>query len=415
VRVLLVNLGYPPNVVGGAELLVQSLARELAGRGVRTSVVSLSQNGKDWQYDDGGVRAYFVHAHPMGIALLNPERTLAQRVVWHALGEANIWISRKLSPVLAREQPDIVNTHSLLGLSVNAWKAVQAFGAPIAHTLHDYQLLCPRGTMFRRREPCAHQCGSCRLLTARRRAASAIPAAVLGISQFILGVHSAHGYFPNAMKTVVPNGFRPPARAQPRAPAAPAAPLRIGFIGRLHPIKGVELLLDALRRLPPGSYAAKVAGSGSPNYEAFLRERAQGLAVEFMGWTTREEFYRQIDILVVPSLYHEPQGMVLIEAASFGIPVIYARRGGLSELGAEFPRFRSFDPSRPDSLGEALLAVAAQPETTRDFRTTAGPVARPFTLEGFVDGYLQAYERVLSAKRAQGWVAGLSSSASGEL
>lgn len=414
-RVLLVNLGYPPNVVGGAELLVQSLARELADRGVRTSVLSLSQNGRDWQYDDGGVRAYFVHAHPMGIALLNPDRTLGQRVLWHALGEANIWISRKLSPILAREKPDIVNTHSLLGLSVNAWKAVRAFGRPIAHTLHDYQLLCPRGTMFRHREPCSHQCGSCRLLTARRRAASAIPAAVLGISQFILGVHSAHGYFPNAMKAVVPNGFRPPPRTQPLATAATAAPLRIGFIGRLHPVKGAELFLEALRRLPPGSYAAKVAGSGSPDYEAFLRERAQGLAVAFMGWMPREEFYRQIDLLVVPSLYHEPQGMVLIEAASFGIPVIYARRGGLSEVGAEFPRFRSFDPSRSESLAEALLAVVTQPASTRDFRTMAGPIARPFTLEGFGDGYLQAYERVLSAKRAQGWVPGLSSSASREL
>lgn len=414
-RVLLVNLGYPPNVVGGAELLVQSLARELAGRGVRTSVLSLSQNGRDWQYDDGGVRAYFVHAHPMGIALLNPDRTLAHRVLWHALGEANIWIARKLSPILAREQPDIVNTHSLLGLSVNAWKTVRAFGRPIAHTLHDYQLLCPRGTMFRHRESCPHQCASCRLLTARRRAASAIPAAVLGISEFILGVHSAHGYFPNAMKAVIPNGVRPQDRAQPQATGAAAAPLRIGFIGRLHPIKGVELLLEALRRLPSGSYAAKVAGSGSPDYEAFLRERAQGLAVEFMGWMPREDFYRQIDLLVVPSLYHEPQGMVLIEAASFGIPVIYARRGGLSEVGAEFPRFCSFDPSRADGLTEALLAIVAQPASARDFRRTAGPIARPFTLEGFVDGYLQAYERVLSTKQAQGWVAGLSSRASGEL
>lgn len=413
-RVLLVNLGYPPNVVGGAELLVQSLAREIAARGVRTSVVSLSQNGKDWQYDDNGVRAYFVRAHPMGIILLKPERSPAQRLLWHALGEANIWISRKLAPILAREQPDIVNTHSLLGLSVNVWKTARAFDLPVAHTLHDYQLLCPRGTMFRHGEPCSRQCGSCRLLTARRRAASAIPAAVLGISQFILGAHSAQGYFPNTMKAVIPNGFRPPAKAQPRATVAEGAPLRIGFIGRLHPIKGVELFLDALRRLPPGRYAAKIAGAGSPDYQAALRARAEGLDVSFLGWMPREEFYRQIDLLVVPSLYHEPQGMVLIEAASFGIPVIYARRGGLSETGAEFPRFRGFDPARPESLAEALWPAIAKPETARAFRAAAEPIAHPFTLEGLADNYLDAYERVLSAKRTQGWVAGLSSRASGE-
>lgn len=411
-RVLLINLGYPPNVVGGAELLVQSLAKELAARGIRTSVVSLSQNGSDWQYDDDGVRAYFVQAHPMGIVLLNPDRTLAQRVVWHALGEANIWISRKLSPILQREQPEIVHTHSLLGLSVNTWKAVRAFGLPMVHTLHDYQLLCPRGTMFRRAEPCPRQCETCRLLTMRRRAASTMPAAVVGVSQFILGMHSVHGYFPNALKTVVPNGVRPPARMPPKTSAA-AAPLRIGFIGRLHPTKGVELLLEALRRLPLGTYVAKMAGSGRPDYQAFLHQRAHGLEVEFMGWVPREEFYRQIDVLVVPSLYHEPQGMVLIEAASFGIPVIYSRRGGLGEMGAEFPHFQSFDPSRADGLAEALLPFVARHEAGGESGAAIAPIARPFTLEGLADGYLRVYQSVLSADGARESVADPSARSNG--
>ena len=84
------------------------------------------------------------------------------------------------------------------------------------------------------------------------------------------------------------------------------------------------------------------------------------------------------------------------------------------EVGAEFPRFRGFDPARAESLAEALWPAIAKPETARAFRAAAEPIARPFTLEGLADNYLDAYEKVLSAKRAQGWVAGLSSRASGE-
>jgi len=412
VRVLFINLGYPPNVIGGAELLVQSLAKALVGRGIEVAVVSLSQNGADWQYDDEGVRAYFVHAHPMGIALLNPERTLAQKVMWHVLGEANIWTSGKLAAILQKVRPDIVNTHSLLGFSVSAWNAIHALGTPIVHTLHDYQLLCPRGTMFRHDQPCARQCHSCRLLTERRRWASAMPAAVVGISQFILEVHSAHGYFSRATKAVIPNGVRSTAIAERNTDDAAAGPLRIGFIGRLHPTKGVELLLQALKRLPRRSYIVKIAGAGRPDYEARLRDLADGLPVDFMGWIERDQFYRQIDVLVVPSVYCEPQGMVLIEAASFGVPAIYANRGGLGETGAAFPGFCAFDPGQADSLGTTLLSLVETPSALSRLRASAAPMAQPFTIDGLVDGYRHLYERVLAIDNRPLSVDGVPSSAS---
>src|SRR5207244_2768739 len=103
-----------------------------------------------------------------------------------------------------------------------------------------------------------------------------------------------------------------------------------------HPTKGVEVVLAALKQLPPRSYVAKIAGAGSPDYESRLRAISRGLAVDFLGWTPRERFYKEIDILIVPSLFSEPQGMVLVEAAGFGVPVIYANRGGLGEMGAAF-------------------------------------------------------------------------------
>jgi len=395
-RVLILNLGYPPNTIGGAELLVQLLAREFVRRGIRTSVVSLSQNKTDWQYNDEGVRAYFINAHPMGIALLNPQRTALQKLLWHALGEANIWVARKLDAILKKERPDIVHSHSLLGLSVGAWRVAEARGVPIVHTLQDYQLLCPRGTMFRRGQPCAQQCHACALLTLRRRRASAIPAAVVGISNFILQAHLACGYFPAAIPAVIPNSSTRP-RVTVRSDGASVGPLRIGFIGRLHPIKGIELLIEALKRLPRERYIAKIAGSGNADYEARLKRVASNLPIDFPGWVRHGQFYDQIDVLVVPSVYNEPQGLVLLEAASFGVPTIYANRGGLGEMGAEFAGFLPFDPAVPESLSDKLRYLIDTPSALARLKASIGPTPEPYKIDALFGSYSQLYEQVLRA------------------
>jgi glycosyltransferase involved in cell wall biosynthesis len=391
-RIMMINLGYPPNTVGGTEVLVQSLARALVHRGSSVSVVSLSTSGADGIDDDEGVRAYFIAAHPMGIALLDPQRTAVKKLFWHALGEFNIWSAGKLAAIVEQEKPDIIHTHSLLGLSTSLWRVARAHGIPIAHTLHDYQLLCPRGTMFRDDRPCDRQCETCRWLTVRRRRDSVIPDAVIGISECILRMHCAQGYFPNAVRHVIPNGLGPAGNENSeniRRPRGPAYPWRIGFIGRLHPIKGVGLFIDAFKELPSGTCIGKIAGSGNAEYQAQLKARALGHPIEFLGWVRPEKFYSEIDLLVVPSLYNEPQGLVLLEAARMGIPVIYSNRGGLAEMGEAFPDFTAFDPAIPGSLGKALCALVAAPptETLASF-----PLPARFARDTFVESYRQLYD-----------------------
>lgn len=405
-RVLMLNLSYPPNVIGGAELCLQTLSHELVECGVEVSVVSLSQSTTDWQYDDQGIRAYFVHAHPMGIALLNPNRTWLDKVMWHLLGEFNMWSSKKLTEILDAEQPDILHTHSLLGFSTNVWRVAHYHSVPIVHTLHDYQLLCPRGTMFRRGVSCATQCKSCRRITCRRRQASVLPDAVVGVSHFVLNKHYAHGYFAKAIKTVIPNGLRAQDVPFIRSARTREGPFRIGFIGRLHPTKGVEVLFDALRHLPQGSYSAKVAGTGHADYERRLRLAARDLSVEFMGWVPRDQFYGQIDVLVVPSIYDEPQGMVLLEAANLGIPVIYSNLGGLGEMVGAFPGYFTFNPSKKGNLAAVLLSLLENPER---FAAKVEPIRRvseSFTVGRFAAHYNRLYEQVLK-RRASAYRAAL--------
>lgn len=104
-------------------------------------------------------------------------------------------------------------------------------------------------------------------------------------------------------------------------------------LGRLHPVKGLEMLLQAFssirQRLPEARLV--IAGSGEPRYEAGLRRLANDLGlsgrVEFAGFVAGEEKQRLLEratVFVMPS-YQENFGMAAVEAMAAGLPVILTK------------------------------------------------------------------------------------------
>lgn len=116
---------------------------------------------------------------------------------------------------------------------------------------------------------------------------------------------------------------------------------RIGFLGRLHPRKNVETLVEAWFALGEKVKDAQlvIMGSGEPRYEQMLKERveSQGMKnVEFVGFVTgREKFERlaSLTALCVPSDF-ENFGMIVTEALSVGTPVVASLGTPWEELNA---------------------------------------------------------------------------------
>jgi glycosyltransferase involved in cell wall biosynthesis len=114
--------------------------------------------------------------------------------------------------------------------------------------------------------------------------------------------------------------------------APPGAPMRFLYVGRLHSLKGVHLLLEALADLPPLQAALTIVGSGAE--EGRLKALAQSLGIDSMlswrGKMAREqltEVYSSHDVLVAPSLY-ESGGLTVLEAMAVGTPAIVLDVGG---------------------------------------------------------------------------------------
>ena len=153
---------------------------------------------------------------------------------------------------------------------------------------------------------------------------------------------------------------------KPAGRSAPAAPLRVGFVGSVVPHKGVHVLVEALRLLPAGVAHLSIVGDPNvaPDYVADLHRRASGLPVEFRGRfdeVERRNVYDALDVLVVPSLWLENSPLVIHEAAMAGVPVVASRIGGIPGLISDDVSGLLVEPGSAQQLAVALRRFVEDP------------------------------------------------------
>ena len=137
--------------------------------------------------------------------------------------------------------------------------------------------------------------------------------------------------FPGMKTVVIPNGVEIPEKARH---SRTSGPLRLAFLGRLDPKKGIENLLAACNILKGSAsvtFSLIIAGAGDRAYTQTLKERIARLSlssqVEMVGEVSgeeKEQLFENADIVVVPS-YTENFGMVVVEALAHGVPVIASK------------------------------------------------------------------------------------------
>ncbi len=151
----------------------------------------------------------------------------------------------------------------------------------------------------------------------------------------------------------------------------PAGETRVLFVGRLNFDKGPDLAVDAVAALRAAGYPVSLTVAGSKwfyrqedemadPYLAALREKMALAGVVSLGHVPRDrigEVFRQHDVVCVLSRWHEPFGLVALEAMASGCAVIASDRGGLPEACGDGALL--VDPEDPAAVREALGRLVA--------------------------------------------------------
>jgi glycosyltransferase involved in cell wall biosynthesis len=385
---LFISSLYHPNQIGGAEKVVRIVAEGMLEHGHRPVVITTDDVSGDRVAEVNGVKVHYIGLKNIYWPYTRRERPEIAKALWHGIDRYNPLMARAVARILDAEKPDVVNTHNLTGFSCAVWKPVKSRLLPLVHTLHDYSLMCPKTSMFKDGGNCQGQCTTCALYTSPSKRMSQKVDHVVGVSRFTLERHLASGYFQATRHAhVIHNGLPGHRLAGPRQEQS-GRPLQLGYVGQLTPAKGIRELVRQMGDWQSGQCELLVAGKGAAAYEAMLRAEAPK-NVRFLGFVKPDEVYRAIDLLVVPSLWQEPLGMIVLEAFMHGVPVIVSRRGGLPEIVDEGRTGLVYEPLEPGGLRRAVEVFLRDRLIAHSLRPNVLEKARDFLLDRMQSKYVR--------------------------
>jgi glycogen synthase len=393
-RVLMLSWEYPPALVGGLGRHVHALAESLVRDGHEVTVLTRRAEGDPGDEIAGGVRVLRVPEDPP----LFPFET--ELLAWamafnHALARAGLAVVRDW-------EPDVVHAHDWL-VAHAATTLKHHLGVPLVATVHATEAGRHQGWLPGPMNKSIHSVEWWLTYEARR---------VVTCSQYMRWEVTRLFELPPDKVDVVSNGVRlerwqpAPARvAAARAAYAGDGPMLL-FSGRLVYEKGLHDVLAALPRLRRRHPGIRLVVAGKGPLEPVLREQARrlrlGRSVRWAGFVQDDELAAlsgAADAVVVPSIY-EPFGLVGLETAAAGTPLVAADVGGLRELvehGRTGLRFAAEDVA---GLADAVTAVLSDQVLARRLARAARVAVAERGWDRVAEKTALVYERAGREERA---------------
>ena len=412
-KVLMISWEFPPVMVGGLGAHVDRLVGELAAAGHEVVVVTRAPAAspgvvaKTTDEMRGKVRVVSVPLTPLAIdftsdlmawtLLMGTAMTQAIQHLLHGTGpcsEHGAW------------QPDVIHAHDWL-VAVPACAIAEQYGLPLVGTFHATEAGRNSGWLSHTLNRHVHSAEwwfahSCDYLIACSRPMVDEVSAAFG--------DPASGSPGLPPLRFIPNGIDTRGWTIPHRPARATTAPHLIYFGRLEWEKGVHDILSSLpllRRRYPGIHVT-IAGEGMKREwleSEQCRHRLCG-PVHFAGFMKKDELRELIstaDLAVLPSRY-EPFGIVALEAAAAGIPVVAARAGGLADIIVDGKTGWSYSPGIIDEIVETIDAALQNPvERNRRAAANRAQLPQRFCWTHIAQQTVQVYECAVagSTRRAQ--------------
>jgi glycosyltransferase involved in cell wall biosynthesis len=434
-KVIHVPFCFAPDPIGGTEVYVEALATEQQRRGLDVLVAAPAAESSRYVHSGLEVCRFAVSAkHDLG----------------SLYGDGDDRACAHFERIVDEERPDLVHLHAFTSaVSARLARMVRQRGARLVFTYHTPTVSCPRGTLLHWGDQVCdgllevHRCASCTLhaLGLDRTAGEllgSMPAGVgravgglglagrswtaLRMSHLIQRQHAALRSFMDDMDMLVVlcewarelllrNGVSPDQLTLSRHGIAQVGtmhdrvrigaqqrgtPLRIAFFGRLHPTKGVDVLLRAIVAEPALDLRLHIYGMGEPAYvDSLHRLAAYDPRISFLSPVPSTEVpatLREYDVLAVPSQWLETGPLVVLEAFAAGTPVLGSNRGGILELVEHGRNGLLVEAASVEAWRSAIRRMAESPDLLRQLRAGIHP---PRYMGVVADEMVSLYQRVV--------------------
>jgi D-inositol-3-phosphate glycosyltransferase len=385
---------------GGMTVYVRALARALADRGLRTDIFTRAVHEEDRVTDlSPGVRVIPIDAGPRN----ELEKTRQTEFIDEFVAGVRAFTTSQ------RLRYDLVHSHYWQS-GLAAVQLATRWGVPLVHSPHSLGRVKNRWLAPGQAPEPVHR------LKGETEVSTAADVLVASTDEEWNQLTCLYGVPHDRLKTLHPGVdhaiFSPGDHSAARARIGLRAsngddqdPAVLLYVGRIQPLKGVELAIRATEQLVPvlGRPVRLIAVGGASGSEGVRElERLQELAgsldvehsVEFVGPKPHRElvhYYRAADALVVCS-FSESFGLAALEAHACGTPVVATAVGGLSRIVADGVSGFIVESRDPAEFAGRLKTILADEILRANMRVAASSMSQTFTWEATADEFLELYE-----------------------
>jgi glycosyltransferase involved in cell wall biosynthesis len=340
-NIALVSEFFPPFVTGGAEIFLDKLGKYLETKGHKIIVITTEQ---DRSARSSGFKTYKIRSSPI---------RFSYRYQFHGITLPWMFCNKRLVDKLERiydkEKIDIVYINNLFHLSFAPMQAASRKELPTLLDVHDYWPVCfTKDKYYCMDTKCtSEKAGQCAWCVGKHLGHGLfglplfIPLTVEKYLRYkelenISGVVCHSDYVAKELKR---RGFMAKVIPYPTFTKTGQRKrvdnkFRVLFVGRLEKRKGADLILQLAEKIKEGidGKEVRIDVVGKGPLKKILDRPDLGIIVHGHLGEERFKLFRNADILLVPSRWPEPFGIVVLEAMAFGLPVVAFGGGGLGEL-----------------------------------------------------------------------------------
>lgn len=409
-RVLIVSNLFPPHCDGGAEIVAYEQARHLKNMGFDITIFTGKQDDKKIQYEVG------VEKKPFKITRVNFHAVDFKQDIVCA---KNDFLQEKFKKILYEIAPDIVHFHNLNGFPLGMIDDCRNMNIPVVMTLHDYWWLCYRKTLRKNNGVLCYsnnrECLDCAETIFSNKSASisiaernSLLAVYLNSINLLISPseYLAKKFIDNGVSNyrlkVINNGID--TKRFHNLKKIRSKKIRFGFIGTLRDHKGVENLLKSLALLKDGgeeNFSLAIAGKGDALFVNYLKRLINDLKISHFVYFFGEldnraikKVYKDIDLLVVSSVWPENSPVTIMEAFAAGTPVLASDIGGIPELIEHGVHGYLHKYDDPVSLADNMKEIISRPDKLKIMKEACLKKACDLTIKKQVGLIVKEYKRL---------------------
>lgn len=340
-KILVVIHGFPPYYTAGSEIYAYNKCLELSKK---HEVIVFTRIEDEFQ--EAYTLTKSVENEITIIRVNKPSRDYTFRSKYQDFRMVEIF-----KKCIEKFRPDIVHINHLSHLTTLIIDLLEEYKIPIVFTLHDFWMMCIRGQLITDNYhlctgPIIEKCKKCNMkyfssewhakqeIQRWLKMLSRVNKKVnlfIAPSRFLRNMYMNFGipenkiiYMDYGFDKDLINGIQ----------KIQSSKIRFGFLGRIIPVKGVSLLIDAFNEVDHSKAELNFYGR-RPSSLIYLKKRCKNSSIYFRGGYNYKDITKilsNIDVLVVPSIWFENSPLVIHEAFLAKIPVITNNLGGMAEL-----------------------------------------------------------------------------------